>query len=268
MQNNIRRLLTVCVGIDSYDDPNIASLKFACADAQSFYEGLRQTFSLHDIDAALLLNKDATLRNVRTAIGERLARISKPDDIVLLFFAGHGSPETSTELDDASRYLIMHDTQYDNIFASGLDLERDFMRLLERIRSRYIIAFIDACFSGRAGGRTFEGPRLEQLRRETRGAGVNLRELELGEGRLIISACDDNQVARENPKLGHGVFTFCLLQALKQKSIDKSTIPLFELYDNVAEQVARMTDGRQHPIFNGRGRSPRLPLFKPFPTEI
>ena len=71
--------------------------------------------------------------------------------MVLMLFACHGSPETSGSIDDISRYLVLHDTAYDSVYATGLDLEREDSVLIERIRSRLVVVFIDACFSGRAG---------------------------------------------------------------------------------------------------------------------
>lgn len=262
MPDSERTLHAVVVGINRYQDAQIANLRYATADARAFYEHLVGMLSPDGGNVRLILNEEATLRALRTAIGEDLARAAMPDDIVLLFFAGHGSPETDDRVDHISRYLIMHDTEYDNIYATGLDIETDLMRLLERIDSRRVVIFMDTCFSGRAGGRTFEGPVLRRLQEEFRAGISSFSEFDLGEGRIILSACDDDELAEEDRDLGHGIFTYCLLETLLQNSPSDPLISVMALYDAVAERVTQFTNGRQHPVLNGRAKSLKIPYFR------
>ena len=90
-----------------------------------------------------------------------------------------------------------HDTDYTNIYSTAVDMKRDLDRWFNRLREpKLILMFLDACFSGRAGGRTFEGPRSKDRRSTFRSLDpICLRGLDFGEGRLIIAACDDNQVS-------------------------------------------------------------------------
>jgi uncharacterized caspase-like protein len=262
MSTHSRHLWSVSVGINNYSDPRISPLRYAVADARAVHEAIVRTFDSTPEQSVILTDEQATMREFRSAIGDRLARVADVDDIVFIFFAGHGSPESARELDSVSRYLVMHDSDYDSIFATGVDLERDFVRLLERIRARQIVVFLDSCFSGRAGGRTFEGSTLTQRRHETRLPAVDLNQLELGEGRVVVSACDDWQVAREDSELEHGVFTFHLLKTLMQEATEEPTISVLRLYDEVATAVARQTVGQQHPILIGRARLFHFPRLK------
>lgn len=263
MPDGGRKLHAVVVGIDRYQDARINNLAYACADARAFSERLTQTLSPTEGNVRVLLNEEATLLAVRTVVGEDLARTARPDDLVLLFFAGHGSPETDFKVDHVSRYLIMHDTDYANLYATGLDLETDFVRLMERLNSRHIVVFMDACFSGRAGGRTFEGPALRRLREEFRTGPPSLSEMDLGEGRIVLTACDDGELAEEDGRFGHGIFTYCLLETLVQDSPPDPLISVPALYDAVAGRVSHLTGGRQHPVLNGRARSLKIPYLRP-----
>jgi uncharacterized caspase-like protein len=251
-------LRAVIAGVNRYRDSDIADLSYARADAMAVADLLGR---LHpsEVDVELLLDEDVTRRNLMVSIGERLPRITSEGDIVLLYFAGHGSPETSAAVEDAARFLILHDTEYHNVFATGLDMERDLPRWFERIhRPRLVLLLTDACFSGRAGGRTFEGPRLRAERSQIRGATVSLAGLELGEGRLMIGACDDHQVAREEAALGHGVFTNYLIKGPSGAG-DGATIGILQLYEEIAVAVRAHTGGRQTPVLNGRSALARLP---------
>lgn len=261
-RSSTRRLWSVSIGIDRYADPLIAPLSHAVDDAVAFDRGVRSISPRDRVQSILLTDGKATVRSIRTSIGEDIAGGAAENDVVIIFFAGHGSPETSTGIDEVSRYLVLHDTAYESIFATALDLERDFVHLLERIKARTIVVFIDACFSGAAGGRTFEGPSLHHSRRALRHGRLAFEDLELGAGRVIISACDDGQVAQESDSLSHGVFTYCLLQRLTARSDDEQTVSVPQLYDEVATEVARRTAGQQHPVLNGRARLLRVPVFR------
>jgi uncharacterized caspase-like protein len=256
-------LHAILIGIDKYRDPNIRTLSYAQADAEALKDLIEDRIHPVERQIHLLLNEEATKRNVMIAIGETLPRIANPEDLILLYFACHGSPETDASPDEISRYLVVHDTEYDNIYATGIDMERELPRWYERIRKpKLVLLFIDACFSGRAGGRTFEGPHLSLARdrfRQTQP--ISLKNLDLGEGRLMVSACDDNQVAREDSSLSHGVFTYFLLETLKRPEGNAPTISVNTLYDEVAHAVRLHTNGRQVPIINGRSRLAQLPLL-------
>jgi uncharacterized caspase-like protein len=253
----------VAVGIDQYKDSSIAPLRFARADAEAFGAMFERGIHPTERQVTYLLDGDATHDAIRDVIGEQLVRTAvEHEDVVVMYFAGHGSPETDGSPDRASRYLITHDTQYEKVYATGIDMERDLPRWFNRLPDpRLIVMFLDTCFSGRAGGRTFEGPGLKHARAEHRSASpVSLKSLELGEGRIMISACDDDEVARESSDLGHGLFTHALIQSLRSAR-DDDTISIAELYDRVARDVRLLSKGRQCPVVNGRNRAARLPLF-------
>jgi uncharacterized caspase-like protein len=192
-------------------------------------------------------------------IGEDVAKSAKEEDIVIIHFSGHGSPEVSVGVNSISKYLIAHDTEYDSVFATGIDMERDVTAMFHRIRSKLVIFFLDSCFSGRAGGRTFEGPFMRRVH-GYRGM-ISLKEMFLGEGRLIMAACDDDQVAGEDPDLGHGIFTHYLLDVITTTKFSGDTLTIGNVYDLVYEKVFTHTRGEQTPILNGRQKLVRIPRF-------
>ncbi|MBX5449148.1 MAG: caspase family protein [Thermogemmatispora sp.] len=264
------KLHGVLVGINRYQDERIDTLQYAATDAKRFYGQLVSSLAAEDVSLQLLTDEQATRKAILMAIGELLPRQAGPEDVVLLYFAGHGSPETGEAPDRVSRYLIAHDTEYEAIFATGLDLERDLIRLVQRILARLVVVILDTCFSGRAGGRAFEGPVLHNRRtgfRRLVRPKPRLRDLPLGEGRIILAACDDDEVAHEDGRLRQGVFTYFLQRALSNAEEDPSdtsseaTISLSRLYERVAESVVAFTRGLQHPVLNGRLSLARLPLL-------
>ena len=254
------KLYGVFVGINEYRDPRIKNIRFAVRDAQKFQNIVEARVVKDERKTWLLTDGHATRDKVIHTIGTELAYQAGNDDIVLIYFSGHGSPETTPKIDSLSRYLILNDTDYYRIFATGIDLEREIPRLLERIRAKLIIVFIDSCFSGMAGGRTFEGPNLRASGLTPRGE-LSLNQLELGEGRVIITASGDNEVALENRKLEHGVFTFQLLRILTDTRNGHSSLGIGSMYELVKSQVKKYTGDRQCPVLNGRISDAQIPLF-------
>jgi uncharacterized caspase-like protein len=255
-------LHAVVVGVDRYQDPSIQDLSCARGDAEAVAK-LLERIHPHEREVELLLDENATKYNVMEAIGKRVAeRARGPKDVVLLYFACHGSPELAADPDFASRYLVLHDTRYDSLYTSGIDVEHELTHWFTRIHGpTLVLSLIDACFSGRAGGRTFEGPNLRRKRAEYRAEAISLRDIELGEGRIIMSACDDDQKAFEDERLGHGLFTHYLLQRPASADPALPSIGVLSWYEEVARAVRQHTAGRQVPVLNGRSALAELPYL-------
>jgi uncharacterized caspase-like protein len=125
-----------------------------------------------------------------------------------------------------------------------------------------VVAFLDTCYSGAAGGRTF-------LAKRTRSSQVDdlfLERLTRSKGRAIITASRAAEVSMELPELGHGVFTYYLLAGLTGAADlnGDGIVTVQELYEYVEQQVtqkSRSVGGNQHPVMKGELEGV-LPLVK------
>jgi uncharacterized caspase-like protein len=255
-------LHAVIVGIDRYEDARISSLGYAASDAHAVASLLTSGIQAEDLHIRLLCNQEATRSRILDALGNELARSAGEGDICFIYFAGHGSPETDRSLADASAYLIAHDTGFDTIFTNGIDMERDLVKCFERIsHASVVLCFLDCCFSGRAGGRTFEGPGYRQAKPSVRGkVPLSLKGISLGKGRAIVTACGPNQVAYEDEVLAHGIFTYHLLDSLQRPRKGEKTVDVALLYAELAHLVHGYTRARQTPVLNGRLEGARMPV--------
>lgn len=259
-------LHAVIVGIDEYASP-IRGLSCAAADANAVKDAIEAAFHPEDLDLTILLNADATRERIMHAIGHRVASAASERDVVFLYFAGHGASELSPT-EEVTRYLVPHDAKHQALFSTCIDLDREVVRWMQRVATpRLVVGFFDTCFSGAAGGRTFEGPALAR-HRTTRSLlpvrrPVRLHDLDLGQGRVVIAACDDHELACEDPALGHGIFTYYLLKSLRRGGGALPTITIASLYDEVARAVHGHSGGKQTPVVNGRDRFARFPFFDP-----
>lgn len=256
-------LYATIVGIDEYQDERVRPLRCAANDARAVATLLSSGIRAEDRHIRLMCNQEATRSGILDAIGKDLASAAGQGDLCLIYFAGHGSPETNRKIEDASAYLVAHDTRFDAIFATGIDMERDLVKCFERMSdASVVLCVLDCCFSGRAGGRTFEGPGYQQAKPSVRGrVPISLQNLSLGKGRAVITACGPNQVACEDRALAHGIFTYHLLDVLQRPRQDEETIDIALLYAELAHLVHGHTRARQTPVLNGRLEGARMPVF-------
>jgi hypothetical protein len=261
-----REAWAVIIGVGRYENPKIPTLRYAVADAEAMYKVL--TASGFKKDHVLLLTDTAerkpTLRNIKYALGTFLARSAGKDDTVIVYFAGHGAPEVDprgVEKDGLAKYLIPSDADPDDLFSTALPMD-DLQTIFDRIEAERVVAFLDSCYSGAAGGRTFAA-------KKTRAVNVDdlfLERLTRSKGRVIITAARPSEVSIELADLGHGVFTYYLTEGLKGAGdLNKDGIvSLQELYEYVQQQVvqkSRAVGGNQHPLLKGEMEGV-LPLTK------
>jgi hypothetical protein len=257
----------VVIGVGEYEDKQIPRLRYAVRDAEAIYEFLT-TQGGYPKDHVLLLT-DATevkptLLAIKRALGDFLTRRAGRDDMVLIYFAGHGAPEVDAagvEADGVSKYLIPRDGDADSLYTTAFPME-EIQRIFLRIPSERVVMLLDTCYSGTAGGRTFARQRM----RSTGLSDQFLERLTRSRGHVIMTASGPNEVALENSTLGHGLFTYYVLEGLKGKA-DRDgdgLVSVSELYEYVQNQVDRKAQevgGRQRPVMKGEIEG-ALPLSK------
>ncbi len=247
----------VVIGIGKYRDTGIPVLKYATNDAREIYNILTdpQYGNFPRENVKLLLDEQATLTEIKSAMGTFLSRNAGKDDTVCIYFAGHGSPEidpTGKADDRLEKFIVPYDAKKDDLFGYGLSMD-EIRKIYERIESKKVVFFIDSCYSGEAGGRTFSRPDVA-----ARNVTISEKFLEelSGEGRIIISASKPDELSLETNELEHGVFTYYLAEGLKGKAdLNKDgVVTVDELYSYVYEQVtkkARLLGASQHPLKKG-----------------
>jgi len=261
--------LAVVVGIGAYDYATIPRLPYAARDAEAIYEVLTTRAGFKKENVILLTDGTSqrpTLRNIKSALGTFLARSAKQEDTVIVFFAGHGAPELDRrgmERDGLAKYLIPSDADPNDLYATALSMD-EIQTIFGRIDAERLVMFVDSCYSGAAGGRTFASQRVR-----TRDITIDdqfLDRLTRVKGRAIITAARSSEVSLELSELGHGLFTYYLVEALRgaADANKDGVITPQELYDYVARQVAaksRSVGGSQHPVMKGELEGP-LPLVR------
>lgn len=273
-------LHVIAVGISKYQDVSL-NLDYAAKDANDVADFWRQPLDKYgEVRITQLLNEDATrtkFERLRTALEKTAV-----DDQVVLFMAGHGMLDG--ELD---YYFVTHDFVRERPSAKGLPYDA-IEGLLDGIPARQKLVLIDTCHSGevddgavaaalpvQSGSRSIAGVGtvkvserklvLTQAPGATAPAPVpgmttssNMRsllgelfaDLRRGSGAVVISSAGGSEAALESARWKNGVFTFSVLEGLRQRHADRnqdSQVEVSELRDYVTSRVNELTQGAQTP---------------------
>jgi len=246
----------VIIGVGGYESSAVPRLRYSVADADAVYQTLVSSgFKKENI--LLLTDKTErkpTLRNIKWALGTFLARSAHKDDLVMIYFAGHGASEVDQrgiERDGLSKYLVPVDADPDDLYSTALPMD-EMQNVLARIEAERITVFLDACYSGAAGGRTFASTKTRAVTVDD----IFLDRLTRSKGRAIVTASRPSELSIELAELGHGIFTYYLVRGLEGYADNNrdGIVSLQELYEYLAQEVSRKSrqvGGNQHPMMKG-----------------
>lgn len=219
------------IGIDRYHE-SLGALKYSGADCRALRETLLSPPYAFPDDQVLLLadgeeeSRRPTFANIHNHLASWLAA-PKEDDLALVYFAGHGI------FCEGTTYLMPGDATLATAHTLGIPLKY-VQDLLQRCKARRKVLVMDACHSG-------TGRDVVAM------TGGMAQALASAAGIYTISACGVNERSHEWDKVGHGVFSWFLNEALR----GKSAVPadgrwtLDWLYEWVHDQVRKWAAQRQ-----------------------
>jgi hypothetical protein len=249
----VREKWALVVGISKFNDTHVPRLNYPSKDAQDFASLLKDPgigrFKPENVH--VVTDADATTRKIKMELNW-LARSAKPDDLVVVFLASHGSPR-SRDIAGVN-YIITSDTEVgdpnkdpDSLFATALPMVdlSDIVR--SRIQARRTAIFLDTCHSGAAAGRT----AAENAFGDASTSGEALDRIRQGVGRTIITSSTEKEKSWESQTFHNGYFTHYLIEALTR---EKGLAPVDEMYayvrDNVSQKVAAEVRAHQTPVLS------------------
>ena len=232
------RLSIIAVGVNRYVDPAITTLDYSRADAEAVLQAFRdRARGLYTVrQSQLLVNEQVTRAAWRESLGKLAAELSgqvSPDDLIILFLAGHGVVDPKTD----RYYFVGHDLRVQDYlegkFSACISWE-DF-RVLSDIPCRKLVV-LDTCHSG----------ALQPL--STRSLKTAVRALQ-EDVFLSLTASAGNEKSEEDGRWGHGAFTMSLLEALDGRADTSADglVTLQELVRYTQQAVPKLTAGRQNP---------------------
>ena len=190
------------IGISKYQHTGksaLSNLIFADDDAMAFARSLRN-FVWSESHMKVLINKDATQRNIMIALESWLTKAG-PNDQIILFWAGHGFPDPE---DPEKVYFVCYDTDI-SIPATGYRMD-NVRRSLEEKKVRNVVLLADTCHAGKLITRS-DG---------NRGISIvpNIKRRNVPKGWIFMVGADTDRQAIEHSSWSNGAFTHSLIKGL------------------------------------------------------
>jgi len=244
------KLYGLFIGIDRYASTEINWLTCATRDALALFALFSDNMGG---DLVLLTDAEAT----RERIVHELEKLSgcEPDDVVVFAYSGHGTETHQIVPFDADRATLSTTT------VSLSELAERFTK----IPVRKFVCILDCCFSGGMGAKAIQ---VDVGSRTVDSPEFLLNELS-GDGRIILTASLATERAWEHQKLGHGLLTHFLLEALQgaEEVRKDGKVGIYRLLEYVTTKVtdsAKQFGEEQHPMLLGHIREEILfPIFRP-----
>ncbi|MCI0339553.1 MAG: caspase family protein [Planctomycetales bacterium] len=239
-----RNAFILVVGVGTFGDGKLPSLRFAEADARSVFAFCStERRSPADPDRVqLLVGKAATRQRILDAVRDHLVKkATHPEDLAVLYFSGHALME------GGETYLACSGTEPGELAITGLPL-RELGAAWASIRAGRRVLIADACRIGDVG--------------RARGTGrINLSagDGESAPGSLHLLASGPEQPSTEDEQLGQGVFTTALLKGLRGEAESDadgrvSSSELAEYLEAEVPRLAAAAGGAQTPVARGADR--------------
>ena len=205
----------ICIGINDYY--NLPPLKCAVEDAtamKNFFENevkFEQVFYFADDSPPIetpngRLRSEPTRTNLLYFFRKRFNQeFLSAGDMFWFFFAGHG------ELNEGHDYLMPIDVDPENLNGTALKIS-DITAHIKASGADNTVLLLDAC--------------RNQSKRSSLGIGSDLQQ-----GIVSIYSCSPKQVSYEIEELGHGSFTYALLEGFRQQGANScATVQRIDKY--------------------------------------
>lgn len=244
----VRDKFALIVGIGKFQRKEIPTLNFAAKDASDFASVLTDTevgrFPKENV--TVLTNEQATTKAIRSALAD-IARKAMKDDLVILYFSTHGSSPSMDRSKIGSGYLVTHDTEVNDLYATayGMDELANFMR--QKISAERIVTFLDTCYSG----------DTTRILRQTSGSKAlevdaipedSISRIAMGKGSVVITSSSNRELSWESDEQQNSFFTLYLMTAMREH---KGLANIKQLYTDLQRRIPPAV--REYTKAKGRG---------------
>ena len=219
---------SLLIGVNKYEDDTYKTLDNVINDILSIGQVLGS--SSMDYEHKLIRGTGCTKDNIIKSLESFFECDSR--DTLFLYWAGHGSG-------DNNGYLITYDTDDMNKEETAISME-SIKKYIDDSKAQAIVSMFDCCYSG----------NLARGQDDFRAKLAKTFTVE-GNGKIVITACDDYQKAYELPEKGHGRFTYHILEGIKGEAAGRDgDISVLGLYEYVSKEMKQYTES-QTPVFYG-----------------
>lgn len=247
----------IVVGINTYQNPKL-SLNYALADATAFKTELEKDSKtiIANLQTYFITDTQANKKGIIDAFAE-VQKNAKAQDVFVFYYAGHGViAEQNKEF-----YLVPTDVSdlknVDQVLKEKgvpAQLIQDYAIGIQAQKQLFIL---DACQSAGA---------FQQLLTADANQQKSIAMVARSTGTHWMAASGAQQFANEFAQLGHGAFTYVLLQALRGEAANNKMITVNGLKQflqvKVPELMKKYNGTAQYPVSYGLGSDFLVGLLK------
>jgi len=247
----------LAIGINNYQNPAL-NLNYAYDDAMAFSSLIKSAGEdlFTRVEVHKIFNEEATKANILGVL-DILAQKIKSNDVFYLYYAGHG-----TMVDDEFYFVPTENTRLysaDKLKKDGISASY-LQQKLTKIAALKQLLLIDACQSGGS---------VELLAQRGAKEEKAMAQLSRSAGIHVLSAAGSEQYATEYAEIGHGVFTYVLLEALSGKADGApkdGTVSIYELksyIESLVPEYSQKFKGQvQYPYTFSKGQDFPVSIIK------
>lgn len=260
------QLYIASLGVSEYQN-NTYNLKYAAKDAEDIITKLGGSKAFSKVNTLSFKDKDVN-KSVLDKV-HKFFQQAGPQDIVLLFVAGHGVLDANLDY-----YYAAHDTDFDDPAKKGIAYQ-ELESVLDKLKTVRKMLLMDTCHSGEVDDEEYEVIAQNTKTDEGAGdlvfrtAGANVQskfktgaqnafslaresftDLRKFTGTTVLSSAAGGEFAIESKEWQNGLFTYCLLNGLSSMDADLNhdgEIWLSEIQDYLYIIVPKLSNGAQKP---------------------
>ena len=251
-----------------------SDLKGPLNDVQLMFEALTDRYGFPVPNITILTDKNATRQNIINAFNRQFIYGSQPGDLLVFYFAGHGSqvPDLNDdgEIDGLDEVLC----PYDLVPKGGQNmiLDDELGELLKLLSNRTVVVIIDSCYSG--GALRGETDIIERYipiidYQPTPSAIKKTRGMDVPSDVIYMAASKEHKRSFEMrfDNEYYGVFTYELSSAM-QRNYLKTYESLFQEAQKNVYEVLIKKDLSQEPQLLADPVQKKLVAFNQSPSNI
>ncbi len=232
------RRIALVIGTDQYEDDLYTDLRYAEGDARAVALALTG----FDHVALLATPEETTQAAILDALERLKAEVRSPTDTVLIYVSGHGTLARPAG-GELERFIVTSDAVAKTIDRSGIAVS-EVVRLMESLPSRRKGVVLATCYNGQSKSALSDALAAELA--SQKGALPPL--MQRSEAMIVASAASWGEAAIEDSSLGHDVYTWFLLEGLREGDRDlDGAVTLTEAHDYARDRTYGFTQGRQRP---------------------
>lgn len=230
------------IGIDEYEDPAFENLGNAKNDLEAVQQTLTQHFGFHTESDLLIRDGGASEGDIKRLVRHVLPGMLRPEDRLVLFYAGHGAWTEHTIGNEEIRYqghIVPHDASGQSW--SWIKLE-DFLGWVDDLPAQQILVVLDACHAGFALPDDLK-PREEE-------EDVPVEEMQTRRARRVLTSAKALEFASDGGDVfpSNSAFTGWLTEGLRREAAgdasedgpnrdDDTVVSSWELFHFIREQL-------------------------------